>query len=154
MTVVRRALDKFGGIEIDTAGDGFFATFAGPAGAIRCAESIIDEVQEPGISVRTGVHTSEVTRRGDRMVGVAVHVCARTMGLAGPSELLASGVVRDPVADSRIALIDRGDHTLRACLVRFGRMGWLDEPADRSTCSRMPSVVPRAMGSACQGFAD
>jgi len=111
--VVRRSLANFGGIEIDTAGDGFFATFAGPAGAIRCAESIIDEVQELGISVRAGVHTGEVTRRGDRAVGVAVHVGARIMGLAAPSELLVSGVVRDLVAGSRIGLIDRGDHLLK-----------------------------------------
>lgn len=111
--VVRRALDNFGGVEIDTAGDGFFATFAGPAGAIRCAESIIEEVQELGISVRAGVHTGEVTRRGDRAVGVAVHVGARIMALAAPSELLVSGVVRDLVAGSRIGLIERGDHALK-----------------------------------------
>ncbi|NDZ17830.1 adenylate/guanylate cyclase domain-containing protein [Variovorax sp. WS11] len=111
--VVRRALDNFGGVEIDTAGDGFFATFAGPAGAIRCAECIINEVQELEISVRAGVHTGEVTRRGDSAVGVAVHVGARIMGLAGPSELLVSSVVRDLVAGSRIGLIDRGDHTLK-----------------------------------------
>ncbi|MDM0109881.1 adenylate/guanylate cyclase domain-containing protein [Variovorax sp. J22R24] len=112
-TVVRRALDNFGGIEIDTAGDGFFATFAGPAGAIRCAESIIDEVQQLGIAVRAGVHTGEVTRRGDRAVGVAVHVGARIMALAAPSELLVSGVVRDLVAGSRIDLVERGEHPLK-----------------------------------------
>lgn len=111
--VVRRALDNFGGIEIDTAGDGFFATFAGPAGAIRCAESIIDEVQELGLSVRAGVHTGELTRRGDRAAGVAVHVGARIMSLAAPDELLVSRIVRDLVAGSRIRLVDRGDHPLK-----------------------------------------
>lgn len=110
---VRRNLDNFGGVEIDTAGDGFFATFAGPGGAIRCAESIIDEVQNLGLSVRAGVHTGEVTRRGDRAVGVAVHVGARIMALAEPSELLVSGEVRDLVAGSRIQLTDRGDHMLK-----------------------------------------
>lgn len=110
---VRRNLDNFGGVEIDTAGDGFFATFAGPGGAIRCAESIIDEVQNLGLSVRAGVHTGEVTRRGDRAVGVAVHVGARIMALAEPNELLVSGEVRDLVAGSRIQLTDRGDHMLK-----------------------------------------
>ncbi|MDM0047571.1 adenylate/guanylate cyclase domain-containing protein [Variovorax sp. J22R115] len=111
--VVRRALNNFGGVEIDTAGDGFFATFAGPGAAIRCAESIIEEVQELGLSVRAGVHTGEVTRRGESAAGVAVHVGARIMSLAAPSELLVSGVVRDLVAGSRIELVDRGDHPLK-----------------------------------------
>lgn len=112
-TVVRRALESYGGVEIDTAGDGFFATFAGPAGAIRCAETVIDEVRGLGISVRAGVHTGEVTRRGDGAIGVAVHVGARIMSLAAPSELLVSSVVRDLVAGSRIGLVDRGDHPLK-----------------------------------------
>ena len=111
--LVRQALDAYGGVEIDTAGDGFFATFAGPAGAIRCAETIIEEVKGLGIQVRAGVHTGEVTRRGDHAVGVAVHVGARIMSLAGPGELLVSSAVRDLVAGSRIRLLDRGEHSLK-----------------------------------------
>jgi len=72
--------------------------------------SLIDEVQELGLSVRAGVHTGEITRRGDRAAGVAVHVGARIMSLAAPNELLVSGIVRDQVGGSRIGLVDRGDH--------------------------------------------
>jgi len=111
--VVRKNLESFGGDEVDTAGDGFFATFVGPSAAIHCASAIIDEVHSLGLSVRSGIHTGEVNRSAGSVVGVAVHVGARIMALAAPGELLVSEAVRDLVAGSRIQMSRTGQHKLK-----------------------------------------
>jgi class 3 adenylate cyclase len=110
---VREELGRWGGAEIDTAGDGFFATFDGPARAVQCAVTIARRVRELGISVRIGVHTGEVERKGRDVHGIAVHVGARVAGLAEPSEVLVTSTVKDLVAGSGLAFEDAGEHELK-----------------------------------------
>jgi class 3 adenylate cyclase len=110
---VREELGRWGGVEIDTAGDGFFATFDGPARAVQCAVAIARRVGELGISVRIGVHTGEVERSGPNVHGIAVHVGARVAGLAEPSEVLVTSTVKDLVAGSGLAFEDAGEHELK-----------------------------------------
>jgi class 3 adenylate cyclase len=110
---VRRQLDRFDGREIDTAGDGFFATFDGPAKAIRCGRAIIESASALDLEVRAGLHTGEVEILGDKVAGVAVHIGARVMSRAGGLELLVSGTVRDLVAGSGITFEDRGAAELK-----------------------------------------
>jgi class 3 adenylate cyclase len=110
--VVRRELERFWGREIDTAGDGFLATFDGPARAVRCARAIGNGVRGLGIEVRAGLHTGECDA-GDKVAGVAVHTGARVAGAAGPGEVLVSNTVRDLVAGSGIQFEDRGEHELK-----------------------------------------
>jgi pimeloyl-ACP methyl ester carboxylesterase len=111
--IVRALLGRFRGKEVDTAGDGFFATFDGPARAVRCAEAIADAVTDLGIEVRAGVHTGEVETINGRMGGIAVHVGARVSALAGPSEVLVSQTVRDLVSGSGLNFEDAGEHDLK-----------------------------------------
>jgi class 3 adenylate cyclase len=96
--VVRRELERFRGREIDDAGDGFLATFDGPARAIRCAMAIRDGVRALGIDVRAGLHTGEVEMQQGKIAGVAVHIGARVMALAQPGQVLVSSTVKDLVA--------------------------------------------------------
>jgi class 3 adenylate cyclase len=110
---VRRELMRFRGREVDTAGDGFFATFDGPARAIRCACALTDAVGELGIDVRAGVHTGECELLGDKVAGIAVSIGARVAGRAGPGEVLVSSTVRDLVAGSGIQFADRGTAELK-----------------------------------------
>jgi pimeloyl-ACP methyl ester carboxylesterase len=112
-TAVRRELQRFRGREIDTAGDGFLATFDGPARAVRCASAIGQTVRSLGLEVRAGVHTGEIELVGDDIGGIAVHIGARVMSEAGPSEVLVSSTVKDLVAGSGIVFQDRGAHTLK-----------------------------------------
>jgi class 3 adenylate cyclase len=105
---VRRELVRFRGREVDTAGDGFFAVFDGPARAIRCARSAVDAVHELGLEIRAGLHTGEVELSGGAVRGIAVHTAARVAGLAGANEVLVSGTVKDLIAGSGIELADRG----------------------------------------------
>jgi len=111
--LVRRHLQRFRGQEIDTAGDGFLATFDGPARAIRCAQTIARDARAIGIEVRAGLHTGEIERLGADIGGIAVHLAARVMALAGPSEVLVSSTVKDLVAGSGITFEDRGRHALK-----------------------------------------
>ena len=110
---VRRELSHFRGEEISTSGDAFFATFDGPARAVRCAVAIRDRLRESGLPVRAGVHTGECERMGDNIGGLAVHIGSRVAGLAGPGEVLASSTVKDLVAGSGIVFEDRGAHSLK-----------------------------------------
>jgi pimeloyl-ACP methyl ester carboxylesterase len=110
--IVRRQLVRFRGFEVDTAGDGFLATFDGPARAIRCAVSICREVRSLGIEVRAGLHTGECQIVGKKMGGIAVHIGSRVAGLAKPSEVLVSSTVKDLVVGSGIAFEERGLHAL------------------------------------------
>ena len=112
-TVLRSQLDRFRGTEVNTAGDGFLATFDGPARAIQCAREIGHQVRQLGLEVRAGVHTGEIERMGDDVAGIAVHIGARIAGLAGPSEVLVSRTVKDLVAGSGIVFEDRGEQALK-----------------------------------------
>jgi class 3 adenylate cyclase/pimeloyl-ACP methyl ester carboxylesterase len=111
--VVRRALDRFRGREIDTTGDGFLAIFDGPARAVRCAEAIREGVRPLGLELRTGMHTGEVEVVGDDIRGIAVHIGARVAALAESGETLVSSTVKDLVAGSGIEFEDRGAHSLK-----------------------------------------
>jgi class 3 adenylate cyclase len=110
---VREALERAGGREVKSTGDGFLATFDGPARAIRCARAIHDACEPLGIRVRAGIHTGECEVMGDDIGGIAVHIAARVSSLAGPGEVLVSRTVRDLVAGSGIEFDDRGEHTLK-----------------------------------------
>jgi pimeloyl-ACP methyl ester carboxylesterase len=105
---VRRELARYRGRELDTAGDGFLASFDGPARAIRCARSSRDAVRELGLELRCGIHTGECEVLGDTLGGIAVHIGARVAAQAQPGEVLVSGTVRDLVAGSGIGFRDRG----------------------------------------------
>jgi pimeloyl-ACP methyl ester carboxylesterase len=111
--VVRRDLGRFRGHEVDTAGDGFFATFDGPARAIRCARSVVDDVRALGLEIRAGLHTGECELSGSAVRGIAVHTGARVASMAGPGEVLVSSTVRDLVAGSGIEFAERGIHELK-----------------------------------------
>jgi class 3 adenylate cyclase len=110
---VRAELHRFKGREIDTAGDGFFASFDGPGRAIRCACAIREAVASLGLQVRAGLHTGEVEIFEDRLRGLAVHIGARVGAAAEPNEVLVSRPVADLVAGSEIKLSDRGEHELK-----------------------------------------
>jgi class 3 adenylate cyclase len=110
---IRRLLDRFRGTEVDTAGDGFFATFDGPARAIRCACAARDAVREIGIEIRAGLHTGEVEHRGTAATGLAVHVGARVASLAQASEVLVTNTVKMLVLGSGIGFADRGLYRLK-----------------------------------------
>ena len=111
--VVRGQLDRYSGHEIDTAGDGFFASFDGPARAVRCACAIRDEVSRLGIDIRAGVHTGECQIIDQKLGGLAVHIGARVAHLAGAGEVLTSSAVKDLVAGSGLSFADRGTHRLK-----------------------------------------
>jgi pimeloyl-ACP methyl ester carboxylesterase len=110
---VRRELQRYGGTEIDTAGDGFLASFDGPARAIRCAVALHRAVTPLELRLRIGLHTGEVERTGQKLSGIAVHTGARVASLAAPGEVLVSSTVRDLVAGSGIQFGDRGTHALK-----------------------------------------
>jgi pimeloyl-ACP methyl ester carboxylesterase len=111
--VVRRELERYHGRELDIAGDGFFATFDGPARAIRCARAIEYGLGELGLDVRAGVHTGECEILGGKVAGVAVHTGARVAGEAQAGEVLVSSTVKDLVVGSGISFEDRGEHELK-----------------------------------------
>jgi pimeloyl-ACP methyl ester carboxylesterase len=112
-SLVRRELARFRGSELSTAGDGFLATFDGPARAVACAVSIRDAAHTLGLQIRFGLHTGELEVVGSDIRGIAVHTGARVAGMAGPGEVLASSTVRDLVAGSGLEFEDRGSHELR-----------------------------------------
>jgi class 3 adenylate cyclase len=111
--LVRRQLLRFRGREIDTAGDGFFASFDGPARAIRCGCAIAEAVGELGLNVRVGLHTGECEIASGKIAGIAVHTGARVAARAAPGEVLVSQTVKDLVAGSGIRFEDRGSQELK-----------------------------------------
>jgi class 3 adenylate cyclase len=110
---VRALLARYRGNEVDTAGDGFFASFDGPARAIHCAAAIVQAVRPLGIEIRAGLHTGECNVIDGKIGGMAVHIGARVGSLAGPSEILVSQTVKDLVAGSGLAFEDVGEHELK-----------------------------------------
>ena len=111
--LVRRELTRSRGHEVDTTGDGFLATFDGPARAIRCACAISDGARQLGIEIRAGLHTGECELIGEKVGGIAVHIGARVAASAAPGEVLLSSTVRDLVAGSGLRFADRGPHALK-----------------------------------------
>ena len=111
--VVRALIGRYRGREVDTAGDGFLATFDGPARAIHCATSIVDAVRDLGLEIRAGLHTGECELMDGKVSGIAVHVGARVGAMAGASEVLVSSTVKDLVAGSGLVFEDAGEHELK-----------------------------------------
>lgn len=109
----RGELDAFSGRLIDTAGDGLFAAFEGPARAVRCACEVVGTVRRLGIEVRAGIHCGECELLGDKLGGIGVHICARIADLSRPGEVLVSRTVKDLVAGAGIRFADRGTHRLK-----------------------------------------
>ena len=110
---VRRELERFGGEEIDTAGDGFLALFDGPARAVRCALAIRERLEALGLAVRAGIHTGEIERVDRAARGIAVHLAARVAAKGAAGEVLVTSTTRDLVAGSGLSFADRGEHTLK-----------------------------------------
>lgn len=112
-SAIRTLLARYRGVEMDTAGDGFFASFEGPARAVRCAAAIVDAVRPLGVEVRAGLHTGEMERIESKVGGVAVSIGARVAAMAAPSEVLVSQTVKDLMVGSDLGFEDRGLHELR-----------------------------------------
>jgi class 3 adenylate cyclase len=127
--VVRGCLARWHGVENDTAGDGFYATFDGPARAIRCALEITERVRELGIEVRAGLHTGECELIKGKLAGITVSIGARVAANAGPSEVLVSQTVKDLVAGSRLSFEVAGDYELKGILDRWRLLRVLPGPA-------------------------
>jgi class 3 adenylate cyclase len=132
--LVRRELAHYGGHEVETTGDGFFATFDTPASAVRCACAIREALKELGIEVRIGVHTGEVEHEEESLIGITVHIGFRVANLAGAGEVLVSSTVRDLMAGSGITFTDRGTHILRGIPGEW-RLFTPDIPTTRSPTS-------------------
>jgi pimeloyl-ACP methyl ester carboxylesterase len=111
--LARRQLERYRGREIDTAGDGYFATFDGPARAVRCAQTLAKELAQLGLTIRAGLHTGEVEIVGDKVGGIAVHIGARVASHAAPGEVVVSNTVKDLVAGSGLQFEDRGVRELK-----------------------------------------
>jgi class 3 adenylate cyclase len=112
-TVIRGLLARFRGHEVDTAGDGFLATFDGPARAVECACEAIDATAELGLELRAGLHTGECEVADGQVTGIAVHIGARVASEGGPGEVVVSQTVKDLVAGSRLAFTERGVFELK-----------------------------------------
>jgi pimeloyl-ACP methyl ester carboxylesterase len=110
---IRKALAEHRGEEVKTTGDGFLATFDGPARAIRCGQAIVEDVRAIGIEVRVGIHSGEVEKMGADVAGIAVHIASRVGSLALPGDVLVSETVKGLVAGSGIAFDERGEHELK-----------------------------------------
>jgi class 3 adenylate cyclase len=135
-TRVREQLSRFGGRELDTAGDGFFASFDGPGAAVRCAWAIDRDVHELGLQTRAGVHTGECERIENKLGGLAVHVGARIAALAAANEVLVSRTVRDLLVGSGLHFTDRGTHRLHG----------IDEPWQLFAVENTSSQTPKLSG--------
>jgi class 3 adenylate cyclase len=130
--IVRRELAHFRGEEVDTAGDGFFATFDGPARAIECARSIVAASADEGLALRAGLHTGECELADAKVTGLAVHIGARVVDSAGAGEIRVSGTVKDLVAGSELEFEDRGARQLKASPANGGSSRSADAPRRRT----------------------
>jgi class 3 adenylate cyclase/streptogramin lyase len=137
--LVRRQLKRHGGREIDTAGDGFFATFDQPAEAILCAEGILRDVRRLDIQVRAGIHMGEVEVVGPKVGGIAVHIAARIMAKADPGQLLVSSTVRELVSGSGLSFEDVGSHELKGVPAQWHL--YAVEPTPQEPLDESPLVV-------------
>jgi len=117
--IVRRELRRFGGREVNTTGDGFLATFDSPTQAARCARAIVEASRGAQLEVRVGIHTGECERRGDNLVGLAVHIAARVAAAAAAGEVMVSRTVRDLVGGSEMRFVDHGEHELKGVPERW-----------------------------------
>lgn len=146
--LIRDQLASFEGKEVKTVGDGFLATFDGPARAIRCAEAIQNAVSGLGIQVRAGIHTGECEVMGDDVGGLAVHIAARVSALARAGEILVSRTVRDLVVGSGLEFVDRGDHELKGVPGEWGVLAVAAEgpPAEsiEAELAEMETPSPRS----------
>jgi class 3 adenylate cyclase len=136
--IVRRELERFRGREVNTAGDGFVATFTSPSVAIECAAAIVDAVRVLGIEVRVGIHAGEVEVRGKDVAGMAVHIAARVAAFAGASEVLTSSTVREIVTGSRHRFADRGEYELKGVPDVWRLYAFVRESAPVSTAATTP----------------
>jgi class 3 adenylate cyclase len=109
----QRLLERHGGVYVKNTGDGLLARFDGPAQGVRCSVSMVETAQKFGIEIRAGLHAGEIELRGDDITGLAVHIASRVSAMAGPSEILTTGTVRDLVVGSGIVFDDRGRHNLK-----------------------------------------
>ena len=146
--VVRRLLRRHRGREVDTAGDGFFATFAQPADAIACALEAADAVGALGIQVRAGIHTGEVEPMGAKVGGIAVHLGARILGIADPGQIVVSSTVRDLVSGAGFSFVDLGSRSLKGMaegwhLWAVVRPAQVDEERDTAPRSRVATILRR-----------
>jgi class 3 adenylate cyclase len=126
---IRAELERFRGREIDTAGDGFLATFDGPARAVRCAFAIMSALRDLGLEIRAGVHTGEVELRDGDVAGLAVHLGARVAALAEPGTVLVSSTVKDLTAGSGLIFEDAGERELKGIPDRWRIYRVVDAPA-------------------------
>jgi DNA-binding beta-propeller fold protein YncE len=131
--LIRRELRRFGGKELDTAGDGFFARFDNPGNAVRCAAAVVEAVQELGIDIRTGLHLGQAEIVGKKLGGASVHIGARTMAQAGPAGVLVTGVLKEVLPSSDFTFEDRGTHALKGVSGewRLYQLTSLDRPLPR-----------------------
>ena len=153
--LIRRALRRYGGQEIDTAGDGFFATFERPVDAIRCAVAAADAVRELGIEIRAGVSFGELETVGSKPGGLVVNTAARVMSVAGPGEVLVPAAVKDLMPGAGIAFADHGVHQLKGLedelrLFRVEAVGRHGRRAAARGGGR-PSAAPRSRRRARRG---
>jgi class 3 adenylate cyclase len=118
-SMVREALERWQGVENDSAGDGFYATFDGPARAIRCALDTVSRVGEIGLEIRPGIHTGECEVVDGKRAGLAVTIGSRIAAVAGPREVLVSRTVKDLTAGSGFSFDDRGEHELKGVPERW-----------------------------------
>jgi class 3 adenylate cyclase len=130
---IRAMIGRYRGTEVDTAGDGFFATFDGPARAVRCAKAIVEAVQALGLAVRAGVHTGEVELIDEKVGGIAVAIGARVSALAAPGEVLVSQTVKDLTVGSSLEYADAGEHELKGVPGRWRLYRLLEDPRELSS---------------------
>jgi class 3 adenylate cyclase len=141
--VTRAQLERFRGHEVKQTGDGFLASFDGPARAIRCACEVRDEARELGLEIRAGVHTGECEVTGDDLAGLAVHVAARVAAKAQPNEVLVSGTVRDLVMGSGVELVDRGVQELKGVPGEWRLFAVGSADGQRPPSGQLSPVQPR-----------
>jgi class 3 adenylate cyclase len=137
-TLVRRELERFRGREVKTTGDGFLATFDGPARAVRCGQALVEGVKALGLDVRVGVHTGEIEIRNNDIGGIAVHIASRVVGAAGAGDVLVTGTVRDLVAGSSLAFASRGQHPMKGLLEEVRLFSCLTSQATPDTRHVLP----------------
>ncbi len=149
---VRALLARYRGAELDTAGDGFYASFDGPARAVRCAQATVRAMRHAGLEIRAGLHTGEVQFIDGKPGGIAVAIGARIAGAANPSEVLVSQTVKDVVVGSGLAFDDRGERELKGVPGRWRLYAAASPPHARTRCSA-PESAPRpaqeASSSSC-----